>query len=55
VSQLRFPASEIASEFVHEDDRRASSDFLVEEPDPVVGERVRHISFETWRPIEKDF
>src|SRR6516162_3620037 len=47
MSQLRFPASEIASEFVHEDNRHASSDFLVEEPDPVACDRVRHMFLQT--------
>src|ERR1700726_5027286 len=42
VPQLRFPTSEVACEFVHEDQRPARSGFLVVEPDPVFCNGVRH-------------
>src|SRR6266851_1458193 len=42
VPQLRFPTSEIAREFVHEDHRPARSGFLAIEADPVLRDRIRH-------------
>src|SRR5712691_930182 len=42
VPQLRFPTSNVACEFVHEDQRPARPGFFVVEPDPVLCNGVRH-------------
>ena len=42
--QLRFPAPEVAGEFVHEDDGHAGACLLVIEFHPVIGSGVRHAS-----------
>src|SRR5579862_818912 len=42
VPQLRFPTSEIACEFVHEDHWPARSGFFVVKPDPVLCDGVGH-------------
>src|SRR5690348_9593255 len=42
VPQLLFPTSEVAREFVHEDQRPARSGFFVVEPDPILCDGVRH-------------
>src|SRR5579863_3317182 len=55
VAQLRFPTSEIACEFVHEDQRRARSGFFAVQPDPVLCDRVRHVCLSQglWRVYTK--